>query len=200
MDTRNLNTGDTEQQAIDLLDKISNGRQAALEDFYRLFESRVYHYALSRLNDSFDAADTLNEVMMEVWKHAGRFEGRSKVSTWLLGITHHKVYDRLRKRKNTNLQDDIDDHSHQLSDEDHVPMDRVLAAVDDQQLVKQCMDKLSDSHRQVIHLAFFEDMHYQDIASIAECPEGTVKTRVYHAKQALKNCLAKLMIAMEPVA
>lgn len=195
-----MNSTDSQQQAIDLLDKIATGQQSALEDFYRLFESRVYHYALSRLNDSFDAADTLNEVMMEVWKHAGRFEGRSKVSTWLLGITHHKVYDRLRKRKHSHLQDDIDDHANQLSDEGHVPMDKVLAGVEDAELVSRCMEKLSDSHREVIHLAFFEDMHYQDIASIAKCPEGTVKTRVYHAKQALKNCLAKLMIAMEPVA
>ena len=193
-----MNQSDPEQQAVNLLNNIHKGQQNALEAFYTLFESRVYHYALSRLNDSFEAADTLNEVMMEVWKHAGRFEGRSKVSTWLLGITHHKVYDRLRKRKKTNLQDDIDDFSNQLSD-DSISMEQALAGADDADLIQQCMEKLSDSHREVIHLAFFEDMHYQDIASIAKCPEGTVKTRVYHAKQALKNCLAKLMIAMEPV-
>jgi RNA polymerase sigma-70 factor (ECF subfamily) len=189
-----------EQQAIELLDQITRGRQSALEDFYRLFESRVFHYALSRLNDTADAADVLNEVMMEIWKHAGRFEGRSKVSTWLLGITHHKVYDRLRKRKQTNLQEDIDDYSNQLSNQDEVTMENALIGVENAQLVRHCMDKLSEAHREVIQLAFFEDMHYQDIASIAQCPEGTVKTRVYHAKQALKNCLAKLKVAMEPVA
>jgi RNA polymerase sigma-70 factor (ECF subfamily) len=195
-----MNKDAQEQQAIELLEKINRGQQSALEDFYRLFESRVFHYALSRLNDSYEAADTLNEVMMEVWKHAGRFEGRSRVSTWLLGITHHKVYDRLRKRKHTNMQEDIDDYSNQLSDDNEVSMENALVGVENAQLVQQCMDKLSEAHREVIHLAFFEDMHYQDIASIAKCPEGTVKTRVYHAKQALKNCIAKLMVAMEPVA
>jgi RNA polymerase sigma-70 factor (ECF subfamily) len=195
-----MTTTDQEQQAVGLLNNIKAGQQSALEDFYRLFESRVYHYALSRLNDSFEAADTLNEVMMEVWKHAGRFEGRSKVSTWLLGITHHKVYDRLRKRKHTNMQEDIDDHANHISDDNDVSMEQALAGVDDARMVKHCMDKLSEAHRLVIHLAFFEDMHYQDIASIAECPEGTVKTRVFHAKQALKDCLAKLMTAMEPIA
>ena len=179
-----------EQQAIDLLQQINAGRQTALKAFYELFESRVYHYALCRLNDSFDAADTLNEVMMEVWKHAGRFEGRSKVSTWLLGITHHKVYDRLRKRGHSQKHDDIEDHTSHLTD-NALPMERVLSAAQDADLVQRCLQRLSATHREVLHLAFFEDLPYQEIASIAQCPEGTVKTRVFHAKIALKNCLAK---------
>ena len=188
---------DQEQQSIDLLQKIAEGQQSALEAFYQLYEPRVYRYALSRLNDSFEAADTLNEVMMEVWKYAQRFEGRSKVSTWLLGITHHKVYDRLRKRKKTNLQDDIDDFSNQLVDDNEIHMEQVIAGADDAKMIQNCMNKLSSNHREVIHLAFYEDLHYQEIAEVSSCPEGTVKTRVFHAKQALKKCLAKLMAAME---
>ncbi len=192
-----MNTTDHEQQSIDLLQQIAAGQQSALEAFYQLYEPSVYRYALSRLNDSFEAADTLNEVMMEVWKYAQRFEGRSKVSTWLLGITHHKVYDRLRKRKKSSLEDDIDDLSHQLIDESNTHMEQVIAGADDANMIRNCMNKLSSSHREVIHLAFYEDMHYQEIAEVSSCPEGTVKTRVFHAKQALKKCLAKLMTAME---
>jgi RNA polymerase sigma-70 factor (ECF subfamily) len=179
-----------EERATTLLQQIAAGRQAALKDFYSLFESRVYHYAFSRLNDPFDAADTLNEVMMEVWKHANRFEGRSKVSTWLLGITHHKVYDRLRKRTHSQKHDDIDDHAMYLAD-DTTPMERVLIGSQDADLVQRCLQHLSASHREILHLAFYEDLPYQEIASIAQCPEGTVKTRVFHAKIALKNCIAK---------
>lgn len=179
-----------EQHAIELLKQISQQKQLALKAFYALFEPRVYHYAMSRLNDTFDAADTLNEVMMEVWKHAGRFEGRSKVSTWLLGITQHKVYDRLRKRGHSQKHDDIEDHSSHLTD-NALPMERVLSAAQDADLIQHCLQRLSATHREVLHLAFFEDLPYQEIASIAQCPEGTVKTRVFHAKIALKNCLAK---------
>jgi RNA polymerase sigma-70 factor (ECF subfamily) len=194
-----MSNTDQEQESIDLLKKIAAGQQSALESFYQLYEPRVYRYALSKLNDSFEAADTLNEVMMEVWKYAERFEGRSKVSTWLLGITHHKVYDRLRKRKKSNLEDDIDDFSNHLTDANQVNMEQVLAGADDADMIQNCMKKLSGSHREVIHLAFFEDMHYQEIAQVSDCPEGTIKTRVFHAKQALKKCLARLMAAMEPV-
>ena len=184
-------TDNPDHHATQLLQQIAAGKQDALNRFYELFEPRVYHYAMSRLNDPFDAADTLNEVMMEVWKYASRFEGRSKVSTWLLGITQHKVYDRLRKRSNSQKHDDIDDHSIHLTD-NALPMERVLSAAQDADLVRRCMQGLSATHREVLHLAFFEDLPYQEIASIAQCPEGTVKTRVFHAKIALKNCLAKV--------
>ena len=194
-----MSNTDLEQQSIELLNKIATGQQSALESFYQLYEPRVYRYALSRLNDSFEAADTLNEVMMEVWKYAERFEGRSKVSTWLLGITHHKVYDRLRKRKKSNLEDDIDDFTDHLTDDNQVNMEHVLAGADDADMIQNCMKKLSGAHREVIHLAFFEDMHYQEIAQVSDCPEGTIKTRVFHAKQALKKCLTRLMAAMEPL-
>ena len=184
-------TVNTEQHAIELLQQISQQKQHALKSFYELFETRVYHYALSRLNDSFDAADTLNEVMMEVWKYASRFEGRSKVSTWLLGITQHKVYDRLRKRGHSQKHDDIEDHSDHLTD-NALPMERVLSAAQDADLIQRCLQGMNPVHREALHLAFFEDLPYQEIARIAQCPEGTVKTRVFHAKIALKNCLAKV--------
>ena len=183
-------TDNPEQHAIELLQQISQQKQHALKSFYELFETRVYHYAFSRLNDPFDAADTLNEVMLEVWKYASRFEGRSKVSTWLLGITKHKVYDRLRKRGPSQKHDDIEDHSDHLTD-NALPMERVLSAAQDADLIQRCLQGMNPVHREALHLAFFEDLPYQEIARIAQCPEGTVKTRVFHAKIALKNCLAK---------
>ena len=57
------------------------------------------------------------------------------------------------------------------------------------EFLRQCLKKLSDIHREIIHLAFFEDLSYKEISEIAECPEGTVKTRMYHAKEALKPCI-----------
>ncbi len=186
-----------EKQSKDWLNQIAKGNESALEAFYLHYESRVYNYALSRLNQSFDAADTLNEVMMEVWKYANRFEGRSKVSTWLLGITHHKVYDRLRKRKYSSLEDDIDDSLHSLIDE-QVDIEHVLQGMDNEKMVKQCMNNLSNAHREALHLAFFEDLHYHEIAKIIQCAEGTVKTRVFHAKQLIKKCITNMMAEMEP--
>ena len=54
-----------------------------------------------------------------------------------------------------------------------------------------CIEKLSDSQRAVVHLAFFQELTYSEIATILDCPEGTVKTRMFHAKQKLKDCMMR---------
>jgi len=174
-----------------LLTRISKGDENALSEFYRAHESRVYSFALSRLRHEAEAAECLNEVMFEVWKHADRYEGRSRVSTWLLGITNHKVLDKLRLR-GRHVTAEVDD---QIPDESCSDMFNVLAGADDAEIVRRCLDSLSENHRQAIYLAFYEDMSYDDIAQITGCPEGTVKTRVFHAKQRLKDCLAELVEA-----
>lgn len=175
--------------AEQLLRRIAQGDESAMGDFYQLYEAKIFRFVLSRLNDSFEAADILNEVMLEVWRGADRFEGRSQVSTWVFGIARNKTIDRLRRRnqgETVELEPDI------AEDEGPGPAE-VLSAAQDAEQVRRCIDGLSEAQREVVHLAFFEDLNYREIAAIADCPEGTVKTRMYHAKKALQRCLSKLM-------
>ena len=179
----------TADEARALLEKIAAGDEEALNRFYQDHSKRVYNFAYQRLSDAVDAAEVLNQVMMDVWHNAGRFEGRSKVTTWLLGITHHKVIDVLRKRgRNPGevLADDPEDENTPTA------MDLMLRKQDAVH-VRACLQHLSDDHRQVVHMVFFEELPYSEIAQIMDCPEGTVKTRMFHAKQRLKQCLSKLL-------
>jgi RNA polymerase sigma-70 factor (ECF subfamily) len=173
----------------DLLKQVASGDQNAMSEFYDRFHSAVYHFALKRMREPSDAAEVLNLVMLEVWKTAGRFEGRSKVRTWLLGITNHKIIDALRKIGRHEGEELTDVHE---DESQHEAID-LVALSEHAGFIQRCMEALSDAHRQVVHLAFFEDLVYTEIADIMECPEGTVKTRMYHAKTALKKCLKKLL-------
>lgn len=178
-----------QENAGELLRRIAQGDETAVADFYRLFEARIYRFVLSRLNDPFEAADILNEVMLEVWRGASRFEGRSAVSTWVFGIARNKTVDRLRSRnpgKMVELEPDI------AEDEGPGPAE-VLLAAENAENVRYCVKQLSEAHREVVHLAFFEDLNYREIANIVGCPEGTVKTRMFHAKKALKRCLSAIL-------
>ena len=172
-----------------LLRRIAAGSEQALSEFYHSFHGNIYAFALKLLKDPVDAAEILNEVMLEVWRSAKRFEGRSRVKTWVMGITHHKIIDKLRKHSRQKTET-IDPN---ISDEHSATALDALAGAENAKLVRRCMEKLSDIHRQVVHLAFFEDLPYPEIARILDCPDGTVKTHMFHAKQLLKRCLVRLM-------
>ena len=171
-----------------LLSRIAEGNEKALREFYELFNKRVYAFALSRLRDTADAADVLNDVMLEVWRNARRFEGRSRVLTWVLGIAHHKVIDKLRGRgRQTFVELDPE-----IADEQAVNAFDVVAGAGDAVIMRRCVESLPELQRAVVHLAFFEDLPYGEIAAIVECPEGTVKTRMLRAKQLLRECVRRL--------
>lgn len=180
-----------EESAEDLIVRMARGDERALARFYDAFHGRVYAFALKLVRDRADAAEVLNEVMLEVWRRAGQFEGRSRALTWVLGITHHKSIDRLRRRGNVF---DGDAAFADIADEAPAAVE-VLASAEDSERLRGCLERLSDAHRLVLHLAFFDDLPYPEIAQVVGCPLGTVKTRVFHAKQLLKQCLTGTDVA-----
>jgi len=151
-------------------------------------EQPVYRFALSRLRDPHAAAEALTETMLDVWHHAGRFEGRSKASTWIFGIARFKVLDVLRTQ-GRHAHEDMDAD---IPDEDAPAAYEWVAALEDAEALHHCLDGLPDAQREVVHFAFFQDMHYDDIATVTQCPAGTVKSRMFHARQALHRCLEQV--------
>lgn len=70
--------------------------------------------------------------------------------------------------------------------------DALLAAEDSDHL-RQCLEAIPDAQKEMVHLAFFEDLSYPEISTITDCAEGTVKTRIFLAKKKLKQCVERLM-------
>ncbi len=175
-----------DDDSVDLLQQIANGSERAMREFYNRFERTVYTFSLSRLNDSCIASDIVNEVMLAVWNGAKQFRQGSKVKTWLLGITRYKVIDQLRKRK----RDEFDELDNEVPD-DSLTTEQLLAKAADKAAILDCMEHLSAAQREVMQLVFYEELHYREVAELTGCPEGTVKTRVYHAKLWLKKCLER---------
>ena len=107
--------------------------------------------------------------------------------SWILSLARNKVIDHLRKQAKVSLAEP--DENAPTEDPD---AEAVVAAAQDAQRVRACVDKLSERQRAVVHLAFFEDLSYPEIAAIENSPEGTVKTRIFHAKKLLMRCLSRL--------
>lgn len=174
-----------EQADRNLLTAVAAGSEPSLRELYHRYESRIYRFALTRLSEAADAADVVNDVMLQVWRSADRYQGRSRVSTWILGIAHHKVADRLRQR-GRHEGDELDER---LVDDNSPDGLREATAEQEIRQLQFCMKRLSAIQRQVLELTFLEHCSYHEISEILSCPQGTVKTRVFHARKLLRKCI-----------
>jgi RNA polymerase sigma-70 factor, ECF subfamily len=169
------------------LKDIAGGDETALRELYRMFGGRVYAFALNFLREPAEAQEVVVDTLYEVWKHAHKFRGDSKASTWVLGIARNKMLMKLRARGPSH-----EELPEELSAEHDLPPDPAesrerLAAV------RECMGRLPPEQRQCLHLAYFEDLSLSEIAVIQGCPENTVKTRLFHARRKIKPCLSAFL-------
>lgn len=167
-----------------LVRQIAQGDKKAFAALYHELEQPTLRFIRSKMNDPFEANDILHDVFMEVWRSAGRFEGRSMVRTWIFGIAYRKVIDSFRKQKRLDVPGDLPDRE-DPSDGPEVAVNAGQEAAH----LRYCLDQLSDEHRLAISLAFYEDMSYDEIAEVAGAPAGTIKSRVFHAKKNLLTCV-----------
>ena len=177
----------TTNRDTELIIRIASGDKSAFEKLWGHYGERIFRYAFRLTNDSGKAEEVTNDVLLEVWKNAAKFEARSKVSTWLLGITRNIAFNAIRRKQVDTV--DIDETT---------PIEGVNASVDReidhknlQQGLKQALFKLSAEHRDVVALTFFHGLNYHEIADIVGCPVNTVKTRMFHARKLLQGFLTE---------
>jgi RNA polymerase sigma-70 factor (ECF subfamily) len=178
------------ERIFSLLNEIGKRNESAMRELYRTFSRKIYAYVLNHVKDPGEAEEIVVDTMHEVWKHPERFRGESKFSTWVIGIARHKMLSALRARSVDH--DELDEEL--PSDEPGVFEE--LAQKQRREGVLHCMGKLSEEHRECLHLVFYEGMSIAEVAGVQRCPENTVKTRLFHARQKIKNCL-RLLIESE---
>jgi len=188
-----MSSDDDHRHWLRLIARRDSSSEAAMAQFYRALSGAAFAFVRQRIEDAHDAEAVVVETMYEVWRVAGQFSGGSLVKTWLLGIARHRLLDALRKR-GRRRHEDIDDHAEVLADESANVLDLLLER---QQAawVARCMERLGDDHRESLHLLFYEGMSVAEIALVTGVPDGTVKTRVFHAKKKIKACLARWLQA-----
>ncbi len=176
---------------IELVARVATGDKQAFETLFTDYGERVFRYAHRLIHDVPRAEEVTNDVMIEVWKNAAKFEGRSKVSTWILGITRHLALNAVRGKKLDTVDVDL---APEIVDPSESAEQGALGdeREDLKQKLRAALAELSADHRDVIELTFFHGCSYQEIAAIVDCPENTVKTRMYHARKQLQGILPGL--------
>ena len=171
------------------LEAVASGSKEGMRALYEEFAPGLIQFIESRVSDRIDAADVAHETFMAVWSQAGLFEGRSSVKTWIYSIARFKALDRLRRMgREMPLNEDYD------APDPSVDLVAAAENASDADRVRACIAKLSDTHRRVVQLAFYEELDYAEISEIEDVPVGTIKTRVFHAKRLLMHCLVRQLV------
>lgn len=169
-----------------LVHRIAQGDRAAFAEFYRRMEKPLFRFIRSKLNDPFHAADILHDVFLDIWRGAKTFQDRSAVKTWAFSIAYRKVMDVFRKNRRLAGEEEMPERMDEGPD-----AAQCLIATQEKEMVQYCLGTLSPEHRSAIELTFFEDMTYREVAEVTGIPEGTAKSRVFHAKNLLLRCLSE---------
>lgn len=165
---------------------IATGDKDAIRILFARHHVRVFRFLLRIVNNEDTAQDLLNEVFIDVWRGAARFEGRSQVTTWILGIARFKGLTALRRRSFDALDDDAADVLEAPDDDPEIAMQKT----DRSAILQACLRQLSSAHRQVIDLVYYHEQSIEEIARIIGVPQNTVKTRVFHARKRMAELIA----------
>jgi len=131
------------------------------------------------------AEDVSSEVFLDVWRQADRFAGRSRVSTWMLGITRIKAFSALRVPAEQELDDEI---AGAIEDTAEDPA-TILQRKETGAVIQKCLTKLSAEHREIIDLVYYHEKSIAEAAEIVGIPGNTVKTRMFCARKRLAKLL-----------
>jgi RNA polymerase sigma-70 factor, ECF subfamily len=168
-----------------LIGRIANGDRLAMQVLFARHHVRVFRFVLRLVREEATAEDLISEVFLDVWRQAGRFEGRSQVSTWLLAIARFKALSALRRKPEQELDEETAEAIEDTSDTPDV----TLAKKETGEVIKQCLTLLTAEHREIIDLVYYHEKSVEEVAEIVGIPEATVKTRMFYARKKLAELL-----------
>ncbi|HEY3990168.1 MAG TPA: sigma-70 family RNA polymerase sigma factor [Acidobacteriaceae bacterium] len=165
----------------ELLSRVGQGDENAMETVFRRYSGPVYSVALRVLHDSGQAEDVLQEIFLQLWRKPAAFvQGRGSLGAWLVVVTRNRAIDLLRRRKLTDSVDDV-----VLASPINVADDAERNAM--MEKVRGVLSNLPQEQRKSLELAYFEGLSHAEIASRTGDPLGTVKTRIRLALISLRK-------------
>lgn len=168
--------------AHDLVRRLAAQDQSALAEFYDRFAALVNALALRILRDSSDAEDVVQEVFLQVWRQADRFDpSRGSPEAWLCTIARTRAIDRLRRRA-----------ARREEPEEAAPPPAGGPRNEETLAVRKAISELSEDQRRALELAYYEGLTQTEIAARLGEPLGTIKTRIRTAMIRLREALGPL--------
>ena len=187
-DAQYMATEPTEEISdAELAYRISEMDLAAFELLYKRYYQRLFRFAYRMTRRLDPIEEIINDVMYVVWTRAATFNPEGRFSTWIFGIAYKKCLKVIAERAEAEhvSLDDV---------EDIIPgvRDSGLRSMELEDWISVAFSRLPPDQRAVLELAYHHGLHYHEIARIMECPENTVKTRMFHARKKIKSLFPDL--------
>ncbi len=171
-----------------LIQRIAQGDRSAFNTLYRRHYAKLARFILKTVRKAELVEEIVNDTMLVVWRKADTFEHRAQVSTWVIGIAYRLSLKKLEKVGREPQTLSVDETP--IADIER--LESGVEAKERRAMLRKAMEKLPDQQRTVVELTFFQGLNYKEIASVVGCPEGTVKTRMFHARAQLKKAMKTL--------
>jgi RNA polymerase sigma-70 factor, ECF subfamily len=169
-----------------LIGLIAQGDEDAMRVLFARHQVRVFRFLVRIVGNDATAEDLVNEVFIDVWRNAGRFEARSRVTTWLLSIARYRALASLRRRSH----DQLDDDAWQAIEDPADGPEMAVQKTERSALLQECLKQLSVAQRQVVDLVYYHEQSIDEVAHIVGAPQSTVKTRVFYARKRIAELMA----------
>ena len=186
---KSFNSNEQQVKERHLIAEAANGNGKAFEQLYQLYFDRLYQFIfhITRRHDYIE--EIINDVMYVVWEKASTYDQTCRPSTWILGIAYLKA---LKSIEQSLIRED---RSVEFNDElDYFPNPAAqwVSQLEISNWLEAGFDSLSPEQRAVVEMTYYQGLHYSEIAEIMQCPENTVKTRMFHARKILAKLLPEL--------
>lgn len=186
----------------ELISSHKAGDRIAFQHLVRKYENRVYNHCLRMVNDEEESADLTQEVFLKVYRNINNYEHTYSFYTWLYRITVNCCIDYMRKKRRQltsySLSQNLSDEPGSAGREQDIPDEKFgpeirMQNVELSDVLTQAIGQLSEKLRSIIILKEIEGFSYEEIAEILNCSRGTVKSRLFRARERLKEILAPFM-------
>lgn len=169
-----------------LVGRVARGDNQAFDVLYDQVSSAVYGLARRVVRDPSRAEDVTQDVFLEVWRKAARFDRNlGKAKTWIMTIAHRRAVDAVRRSESQKRQDQ---HTAPDAVAHDQPADTLIRSEEHGE-VRECLETLTDLQMESVRLAYFNGYTYAEVASLLEKPLPTIKTRMRDGLIRLRDCL-----------
>jgi RNA polymerase sigma-70 factor, ECF subfamily len=174
----------------------------AFEALVEKYQKKMLNVAYRMTGDYEEACEIVQEAFLSAYRAIKKFRGEARFATWLYGITVNHARNRMKQMQSRSyhevlsLDDPVETENGLMAHDppsDEVPIVEQLETKEIQAKVQECINSLDEEYREVLVLRDIQGFSYEEIHDILKIPDGTVKSRLFRARDAMKYCLKRVI-------